>query len=95
MSSRNYTKEVNKIKYEIAHITKYYDDKVGTELDPNLVIEARNKELKHVHYQTVYIKVPIQECYDRTGKKPIGTKGVDMNKGDANHPEYRSRFVGQ
>ena len=85
---------MNKIKYEIAYITKYYDDKAGTELDPKLVIEARNKELEHVHKQTVYVKVPIQECYDKTRKKPIGTRWVDINKGDANNLEYRSRIVG-
>ena len=40
-------------------------------------------------------KVNVAECYDRTGKPPIGTKWVDVNKGDAIHPEYRSRLVAQ
>ena len=43
----------------------------------------------------VYIKVPLQECWDATGQGPIGTKWIDINKGDKLHPEYRSRLVGQ
>jgi hypothetical protein len=41
----------------------------------------------------VYKKVPVQECWDVTGKEPIGTRCVDVNKGDVIHPEYRSRLV--
>ena len=33
------------------------------------------------------------ECYERTGKKPIGVRWVDVNKGDEKNPEYRSRLV--
>ena len=40
-------------------------------------------------------KVNIEECYSKTGKAPIGVKWVDINKGDAVHPEYRSRLVAQ
>ena len=50
--------------------------------------EARKEEM-----QNVYTKVPVQECYEATGKGPIGTKWVDINKGDTIHPEYRSRLV--
>lgn len=41
----------------------------------------------------LYVKVPLQECWDRTGKKPITVKWVDINKGDEKNPEYRSRLV--
>ena len=43
----------------------------------------------------VYIKKPIKECWDKTGKDPIGTRWVDINKGDKYHPDYRSRLVVQ
>ena len=43
----------------------------------------------------MYVKVPIQECWDETGKQPIGTRWVDVNKGDDINPEYRSRLVAQ
>ena len=42
---------------------------------------------------TVYIKVPERECKEKTGKRPIGVRWVDINKGDKENPEYRSRLV--
>ena len=30
----------------------------------------------------VYVKVPIAKCWGKTGKKPIGVRWVDNNKGD-------------
>ena len=46
-----------------------------------------------MYKRQVYTKVPLQECYDVTGKAPIGTSFVDVNKGDNVHPNYRSRLV--
>ena len=43
----------------------------------------------------MWTKVPISECYNNTGKAPIGTRWVDINKGDDNEPDYRSRSVGK
>ena len=43
----------------------------------------------------MYTKRPIKECHDKTGKDPIGTRWVDINKGDEKNPEYRSRLVAQ
>ena len=34
-----------------------------------------------------------QQCWDNTGKAPIGVRWVDINKGDDINPEYRSRLV--
>ena len=41
----------------------------------------------------VYEKVPTEECWRETGAAPIGTRWVDVNKGDDGKPEYRSRLV--
>ena len=41
------------------------------------------------------MKVPIEECWANTGKEPIGTRWVDVSKGDEANPEYRSRLVAQ
>eukprot|EP00974_Lingulodinium_polyedra_P024395 2361558-Lingulodinium_polyedra.AAC.1 len=41
----------------------------------------------------VYEKVPVKECWDVTGARPIGIRWVDVNKGDEDRPEYRSRLV--
>ena len=32
---------------------------------------------------------------DKHGKDPIGTRWIDVNKGDDDNPEYRSRLVAQ
>ena len=60
-----------------------------------MVREARKEEMEEFKKHEVYIKVPLQECYERTGAAPIGTRWVDINKGDKIHPEYRSRLVAQ
>ena len=78
---------------ETNHI--FLDDLSGQELDPIMVTEARKEEMKEFEKHSVYQQVPIKECWDSTGKDPIGTRWVDINKGDLEHPEYRSRLVAQ
>ena len=80
---------------EVGKKGTYYDSISGEWLDTELVQAARQEEMAEVKKHKVYEKVYIQECYDRTGKAPIGTRWVDVNKGDAVHPEYRSRLVAQ
>ena len=41
----------------------------------------------------VYEYATIGECYKMTGKQPIGTRWIDVNKGDSQRPNYRSRLV--
>ena len=55
--------------------------------------KARHEEMEVFAKFLVYTKVPLQDAYHFTGKSPIGTKWVDVNKGDENEPEYRSRLV--
>jgi hypothetical protein len=72
---------------------EFWDDLSGEALDPEMVREARKEEMLEFVKHGVYIKVPIQECMRRTGKKPIGVRWVDINKGDKAKPDYRSRLV--
>ena len=72
---------------------KYKDEVSGEVLTEEGVIKARKEEMEEIRKHGVYVKVPIEECWRETGKKPIGTKWVDVNKGDSVHPEYRSRLV--
>ena len=74
---------------------QFWDDVSGEPLDTEGVLQARKEELVEVHKHGVYKKVPISQCLERTGKPPIGTRWVDINKGDNVHPEFRSRVVGQ
>ena len=41
----------------------------------------------------VYCKVSVDECWSKTGKAPIAVRWIDINKGDEQHPNYRSRLV--
>ena len=51
--------------------------------------------MKEFNKHGVYVKVPIEECWANTGKYPIHTRWVDVNKGDEVKPEYRSRLVAE
>ena len=70
-----------------------WDDVTGKKLDPHKVREARKEEIYEYHSHEVYEKRPIKECIDKTGKKPIQVRWIDINKGDSINPEYRSRLV--
>ena len=52
-------------------------------------------ELKEIEKHKVWKIVSIQKCIDVTGKGPIGVRWLDVNKGDSNNPEYRSRLVAE
>ena len=70
-----------------------WDDVSGAALDPQTVKRARQEELEYVHKMSVYQKVPISECVMRTGRQPLIVRWIDVNKGDQDNPNYRSRLV--
>ena len=57
----------------------YIDDVSGCILDPKLVRQARLEELQVIHSFKVYEKVPISECIQVTGKKPLGCRWGDTD----------------
>eukprot|EP00435_Cladocopium_sp_Y103_P040755 s116_g11.t1 len=69
---------------------EYYDDISGRELDPEMVVKARREEVEFIRKMKVWQEV------DRPKDKPV-LKGrwVDINKGDEEKPQYRSRYVGK
>ena len=71
----------------------YWDDLTGQPLNTRLVGEAREKEMTKFQAHQVYHKVPIEEAWNVTGKAPLKTRWVDINKCDNQDPGYRSRFV--
>ena len=70
-----------------------WDDVSGRALDPEQVKKARKEEIEYVHKMGLYVKVPINECHNKTGKPQIIVRWIDINKGDTEHPNYRSRLV--
>ena len=76
--------------YETDQGTRAWDDPNKCELDPQKVKVARATELEFFHKRGVYVKVKRSKV---TGKI-IKLKWIDTNKGDNDHPNYRSRLVG-
>ena len=74
---------------------EYASDGVsGAHLQPELVHEARKVEMKFIEDMKVYDRVDRSEMLNRGGKI-IKTRWIDVNKGDAACPNYRSRLVGK
>ena len=71
-----------------------WDDVTGEQLDPAEVRRARAKEMNYVQEKKVWAKIPRTEA-ERNGWKIIQTRWIDINKGNAEEPNYRSRLVGK
>ncbi len=72
---------------------RYRDEITGQPLIPELVHQARKKELDYFNSKGVWTKKLKAEAYSRTGKPPVTVRWIDTNKGDDLHPNYRSRLV--
>ena len=70
-----------------------WDDISGKRLEAGLATRARIEELAELVKHKVCTKVPIAMGFEITGRKLIGARWVDVNKGDEVRPEYRSRLV--
>ena len=69
------------------------DDVKGGPLDPHEVKNAREKEIKYLSDIEVFENSTEAEARARTGRKPVGLKWIDTNRGSAEAPRYRSRLV--
>ena len=73
-------------------IQQAWDDVTGQELDPREVIRARLTEIDHVEKKEVWVKIPRWRA-TQAGWKVIGTRWIDINKGDSAKPDLSSRLV--
>jgi len=69
-----------------------WDDVTGMTLDPKEVRKARLVELSYVHEKNVWVRIPRSEA-EANGFKVVKGRWIDVNKGDEEHPKYRSRYV--
>lgn len=79
--------------YPEEYIEEYVGDVSGHYLDTKMVKSARGDEMEKFAQHSVYTTRPISECIRVTGKQPVGTRWIDINKGDHANPNYRSRLV--
>ena len=74
-------------------ILEAWDDASGEGLDPATVLAARREEIAYYKEMKAFTKVPISQCVARTGRRPIGVRWIDINKGDQYNVNIRSRLV--
>ena len=87
-------RDVNPPEEEPAdEILEAWDDASGEDLDPATVTAARREEIAYYKAMGAFTKVPISQCVARTGRKPIGVRWRDINKGDRYNVNVRSRLV--
>ena len=72
---------------------RYIDDITGQPLNPELCRIARKNELDYFHSKGVWSMRSVQEAWKLTGRPPISVRWVEVNKGDDDNPNYRSRVV--
>ena len=75
-------------------VARYWDENTGVELDPSPVEEARRTEVEYMHKLGVYREAQWSEMED-IGLKPVPTRWLEVNKGDAERVNIRSRIVAQ
>ena len=91
--SKEYGQDPSSELHEEEDWTVASDDLSGEELNTGLVKKARREEIVYFKEMKVYEKVPRWLCLQETGSEPIGVRWVDINKGDSENPNYRSRLV--
>ena len=78
---------------QVSNEPVYRDDLTGQPLPPELVRAARAKELEYFGAKKVWEKRAFSEARKVTGRPPITVRWVDVNKGDNQNPNIRSRLV--
>ena len=75
--------EEHNVSYE------YLDTRTGEQFDGEKVREVCNEEIKELERRG-YVTAKLTECWEKTGKPPIGVRWVDVHRGEC---VYRSRLV--
>eukprot|EP00971_Amphidinium_carterae_P229804 4560138-Amphidinium_carterae.3 len=76
-------------------IENYYDEITGMPLPRDAVLKARSEELADYAAMDVYKKISVEEAMMLTGTKPVSSRWKDINKGDRDHIQVRSRLIGR
>ena len=74
---------------------EFRDRITGLPLNPEMVKKARELEMQYMEELKVLEDSDRDACMAETGRPPIPTDWVDINKGDSLRPNYRSRLVCQ
>ena len=69
------------------------EDEVEEEFDPEDLAKARAEEVEFMEGLVVWERSSWEECLSATGRPPVSTRWVDVNKGRDGRVEIRSRLV--
>lgn len=72
---------------------RFVDDITGQPLPPELCRVAHRSEIGYFKSKGVWELRKIAEAIQRTGKRPISIRWVEVNKADSMNPKIRSRLV--
>jgi hypothetical protein len=78
---------------EAADYREFWDELTGEHLPADLVRASRAEEIEFLKAWEVWDEVRVEECHRVTGRRPLGGRWVDVNKGDARTPVVRCRYV--
>ena len=78
-----------------AEAQEFRDRNTGLRLNPEMMKRARELEMQYMDELKVLEDSDRDACMAETGRPPIPTDWVDINKGGALRPNYRSRLVCQ
>ena len=74
---------------------EFRDRSTRLPLNPEMVKKARKLEMHYMEELKVLEDSDRDACMAETGRPPIPTDWIDINKGDSLRPNYRSRLVCQ
>ena len=77
----------------VSYYSEVYDAITGFHLDPTLVSAGRTEGMTFRKQLNAYRYATISNCKAATGKPPVPTGWVDVNKGDAVTPLVRCTWV--
>ena len=80
-------------KQEEIMLEEAWDDVKGGKLKIEDLRKARKEEVGYMTTRGIWEVVPVAMCWQNTGKKPIGVRWVDTNKGSEEVPDVRCRLV--
>ena len=92
-NTQNFTHDVMDAAGTPAMSRTVYDDITQRPLKYERVLEARMDEIRALQDMGVWEVVPLSQCISKTGKRRIRGRWVDVNKGDDQNENYRSRYV--
>ena len=69
------------------------DTRTGEILDPGLVAVAKSEEMRYMDGMGMFDDACDEECFSKTGRPPVDTKWVDVNKGTLQDSVIRCRLV--